>query len=60
MNIEDNKLIAEFVGYKIENKRFQSLEYHSSNESNWEWNEGEIVTLNGDEVCDSSQEPYFS
>jgi len=60
MNEETNMLLGEFVGYKIENKRFQSLEYHSSNESHWEWNEGEIVTLNGSEVCDSSQEPYFS
>ena len=60
MNEESNTLLAEFVGYKLENKRFQSLEYHSSNESHWEWNEGEIVTLNGNEVCDYSQEPYFS
>jgi hypothetical protein len=57
---EENKLIAEFLGYKIENKKYQSIEYHSSNESHWEWNEGEIVTLNGNEVCDSSQEPFYS
>lgn len=57
---ENNKIIAEFMGYKIENKKYQSLHFHSSNESDWVWEEGEIVTLNGSEVSDESQEPYFS
>lgn len=55
-----NRLIAEFMGYKIENKGYQTLEYHSSNESSWVDREGEIVTLNGQEVSDSDNEPYFN
>jgi hypothetical protein len=57
---KDIKIIARFMGYKVENKKFQTLRYHSSNESEWEWEEGEIVTLNGDEVSDENNEPYFS
>ena len=57
---ENNKIIAEFMGYKIENKKYQSLHFHSSNESDWVWEEGDIVTRNGSEVSDPSQEPYFS
>jgi hypothetical protein len=53
------KIIAKFMGYKIENKKFETLQYHSSNESDWVWDEGKIVTLEGDEVCDYNNEPYF-
>ena len=57
---KDIKTIAKFMGYKIENQKFQTLEFHSSNESHWEWDEGEIVTLDGEEVSDYNNEPYFS
>ena len=56
----DNTLIAHFMGYKIETKNFQYQHFHSSNESNWEWDKGDIVTLDGYEVPDHSNEPYFS
>jgi hypothetical protein len=50
------KIIAKFMGYKIENKKFQTLQYHSSNESDWVCDERKIVTLEGAEVCDYNNE----
>mgnify|MGYP000518905893 CR=1 FL=1 len=55
----NNKLIAEFAGYKLENKKYQYQHFHSSNESCWEWDEGVIVTLDGHEVSGADNEPIF-
>lgn len=57
---ENNKLIAEFMDYRIENQKFQYQNYNSSNESYWEWDEGDIVTLDGQEVSDYNNEPFYS
>ena len=39
----NNKLIAQFMGYKLMNKKFQFKNYNSSNEYNWENTEGKIA-----------------
>jgi len=55
-----NKLIAEFLGYSIQNKQFQTQIWNSSNESYWGWEEDDIVCdENNNEVCDENNEPYF-
>lgn len=56
----NNKLIAEFLGYKLEEKNYQYQNFHSSNESSWEWDKGVIVTLDGEEVSNFENEPMFS
>lgn len=57
----DIELVAKFMGYRIENRKFQYEHEHSSGESCWEWDEGEIVVdENGYEVPDQRNEPYFS
>lgn len=56
-----NRLIAEFMGYQILNKNFQYLNYSSSNESYWEWDEGDIVCdEHGNEVNFYNDEPLYS
>lgn len=55
-----NKLIAEFMGYQILHKNYQTRVWCSSNESTWEVTEDDIVCdSNGNEVDDETQEPYF-
>ena len=41
--MENNKVIAEFMEYQILRKKYQFLNYNSSNESYYESEEGEIV-----------------
>jgi hypothetical protein len=54
-------LIAEFMGYHMKHTKFQTQVFHSSNESHWVWDEGEIVVdASGHEVDDSNNEPYCS
>jgi len=44
----------------MKHTKFQTQEFHSSNESHWVWDEGEIVVnSNGHEVSDSNNEPYY-
>lgn len=57
----DTELIAKFMGFQILNAKYETRVFHSSNESSFEWEEGEIVCdENGKEVCDYNQEPYYS
>ena len=46
-----NEIIAKWAGYKIMYKKFQYQNFNSSNESYFEWSEGNIVcNKNGHEV----------
>lgn len=59
--IEGNKLLAGFLGYQLIQKKYQYLNYNSSNESYWEWDEGNIVCdKNGNEVNFYNDEPLYS
>ena len=59
--LENNKLIAEFMGYQILHKKYQTRHMCSSNESDWVVEYGEIVCdTNGNEVDDEKQEPFYS
>ena len=56
----DKNIVAEFVGFKLEIRKYQYLHFNSSYESSWEWNEDVIVTLNGYGMTDSNDEAIFS
>ena len=57
---EGNKLIAEFMGYQILRKKFETQRMCSSNETTWVMDEDDIVCdAKGNEVDDERQEPYF-
>lgn len=57
---ENNKLIAEFMGYKLLRKKFQYEVINSSNESYWAWDESEVVCNQVDFVLeDDTQHPFF-
>ncbi|MFT6125735.1 MAG: hypothetical protein ACJAVA_000176 [Flavobacteriaceae bacterium] len=58
--MEKKELIGRFMGYKLEEKDYQYKNFHSSNESSWEWDKGIIITLDGHEVSDSDNEAIFS
>lgn len=67
---QNNKLIAEFMGYQILHKKFQYRNFNSSNESYFENDEGEIVCdergqevnlyPDGDPLSDLSELPFNS
>lgn len=57
---EGNKLIAEFMGYQILSKKYETQHWCSSNESQWVVNEGDIVCdTEGNEVDNQRNKPYF-
>ena len=57
---EGNKLIAEFMGYQILRKKFETQQMCSSNETTWVMDEDDIVCdAKGNEVDDERQEPYY-
>lgn len=58
---EGNKLIAEFMGYQILHKKYEYLNFNSSNESYWDITEGDIVCdENGNEVDALDNYPFYS
>jgi hypothetical protein len=57
---KDKNIVAEFMGFKLENRKYQYLHFNSSNESSWEWDEDVIVTLNGEGITDSNEEVFHS
>lgn len=56
-----NKMIAEYMGYRMENRRYRYENFKSSDESYWEWTTGDIVCdENGIGLCNGEFEPFFS
>lgn len=56
-----NEILAVFMAYQILIKKYQYLNYNSSNESYWERGEGEIVCdEHGNELSDGDSDPYYS